>query len=74
MVLDQAGLDACCRYLLKCKDVKLKGHWEPYLKYAETHAVLQSVCVCVVHGRHDYICVCMHRYMQRIRTQPQSRK
>ena len=30
--------------------------------------------VCVVHGRHDYICVCMHRYMQRIRTQPQSRK
>ena len=48
LVLDQAGLDACCHYLLKCKDVKLKGHWEPYLKHAETHAVLKgAVCVCV---------------------------
>ena len=53
VLLEQAGLEACCRYLLKCKDVVLKGQWEPSLKYADSHTVL-TVCVCVLS-----MCVCV---------------
>ena len=28
----QAGIADCCRYLLRCKHVVLKGQWEPLLQ------------------------------------------
>ena len=53
MLLEQAGLETCCRYLLKCKDVVLKGQWEPSLQYAAySHSTwLRVLSMCVCHAR-----------------------
>ena len=50
MLLEQAGLETCCRYLLKCKDVVLKGQWEP--SPAICCILTQYMAACVV-----YVCV-----------------